>query len=171
MGRAAPVAILWLAVALVLAGQAHCTNAPGRSAAQQTQAASKAGQPGVTAKSSRSKAVSQKTASRKTARRSSRPKTNALRARSQQAPTPERYAEIQRALIERGYLTGPATGAWGPESVEALKRFQQDQNLEPTGKINALTLIALGLGPNRASKAASAQPGALNGQNPGEKPE
>ncbi len=74
----------------------------------------------------------------------------------QQVPTRERYAEIQRALIERGYLNPPASGVWGSESIEALRRFQRDQHLEATGKLNALTLIVLGLGPNRASLSAPA---------------
>ncbi len=75
----------------------------------------------------------------------------------QQQPTPERYREIQEALIARGYLEGPATGVWGPESVEALRRFQQDNHLDATGKINSLSLIALGLGPKRDSAALNGQ--------------
>ncbi|MCL5744224.1 MAG: peptidoglycan-binding protein [Acidobacteria bacterium] len=63
--------------------------------------------------------------------------------------------EIQQALIAKGYLNGPATGVWGPESVEALKRFQQDQTLDPTGKLNSLSLIALGLGPKRDAAPVS----------------
>ncbi|MGB9605696.1 MAG: peptidoglycan-binding domain-containing protein [Bryobacteraceae bacterium] len=93
-------------------------------------------------------------ATRKTSSSSRRRASNSRqsrRPRTQQAPTPERYSQIQQALIERGYLKGPATGQWGPESVEALKRFQQDHNLEATGKLNALTLIALGLGPSRSA--------------------
>lgn len=37
--------------------------------------------------------------------------------------------------------------------MDALKRFQRDQNLTEDGKIGALSLIALGLGPNRAVSA------------------
>jgi peptidoglycan hydrolase-like protein with peptidoglycan-binding domain len=65
------------------------------------------------------------------------------------APTPERYKEIQQALTDRGHYTGPVNGIWGPESVAALKSFQQEQNLTPDGKLGALSLIALGLGPKR----------------------
>jgi peptidoglycan hydrolase-like protein with peptidoglycan-binding domain len=65
------------------------------------------------------------------------------------APTPERYTEIQQALADKGYYTGPVNGQWGPECVTALKRFQQEQNLNPDGKLGALSLIALGLGPKR----------------------
>ena len=67
----------------------------------------------------------------------------------QQAPTPDRYREIQQALASKGYLHNEPNGAWGPESADALKRFQADQSLMPDGKINSLSLIALGLGPKR----------------------
>lgn len=94
-------------------------------------------------------------ARRKSAARQPAPRRPA----GQQQPTPERYAEIQQALISRGYLAGPATGKWGPESVEALKRFEKDQNFEPDGKLDSWVLIALGLGPKRASSVQTqAQP-------------
>jgi hypothetical protein len=35
-----------------------------------------------------------------------------------------------------------------------LKKFQAEQNLETSGKINSLSLIALGLGPKRETAAA-----------------
>ena len=76
-------------------------------------------------------------------------KKRVVRPRLQQKPAPERYTEIQQALIGRGLLQGPATGVWGPDSIAALKSFQQSQKLEPTGKIDALSLIRLGLGPPR----------------------
>ena len=80
----------------------------------------------------------------------------------QQAPTPERYKEIQQALASKGYLQGESTGEWGPDSVDALKHFQTDQSLAPDGKISSLSLIALGLGPKRLtakSDSATPQPG------------
>jgi hypothetical protein len=68
----------------------------------------------------------------------------------QLAPTPERYKEIQSALVAKGYLKPEdASGAWNQASMDALKKFQSEQNLESTGKINSLSLIALGLGPKR----------------------
>ena len=41
-------------------------------------------------------------------------------------------------------------GVWGADSIDALKRFQKDQNLDGDGKLGALSLIGLGLGPKRA---------------------
>ncbi len=75
----------------------------------------------------------------------------------QQAPTADRYREIQQALISKGYLHGEANGEWGPDSVDALKRFQTDQNLTADGKIGALSLIALGLGPKRLTAQSGKQ--------------
>jgi hypothetical protein len=66
----------------------------------------------------------------------------------QAAPSPERYREIQDALVAKGYLSADeATGEWNQASAAALKRFQQEQNIDSNGKINSLSLIALGLGP------------------------
>src|SRR3979411_1532307 len=74
----------------------------------------------------------------------------------QQTPTPERYKDIQQALISKGYFHGEPTGEWGQDSAEALKRFQAEQNLTPDGKLTSLSLIALGLGPKRLSAQATA---------------
>jgi len=75
----------------------------------------------------------------------------------QLAPSPERYKEIQAALAAKGYLpTESANGTWGQASVQALKKFQADQNIASSGKINSLSLIALGLGPKRDAPATDA---------------
>jgi peptidoglycan hydrolase-like protein with peptidoglycan-binding domain len=73
----------------------------------------------------------------------------------QQSPTPQRYMEIQQALANKGYYKGPVSGQWGADSIDALKRFQQDQNLNGTGKLDSMSLIALGLGPKRSLTAQS----------------
>jgi peptidoglycan hydrolase-like protein with peptidoglycan-binding domain len=70
----------------------------------------------------------------------------------------DRYKEIQQALAEKGYFQGPVDGAWNTGSVEALKRFQKDQNLDADGKIGSLSLIALGLGPKRGLASAQSAP-------------
>ncbi|MBV8549975.1 MAG: peptidoglycan-binding protein [Acidobacteriaceae bacterium] len=73
-------------------------------------------------------------------------------------PDPERYQEIQQALAGKGYFKGDANGQWGDDSVDALKRFQADQKLDPDGKINALSLIDLGLGPKHGGGVRPAVP-------------
>jgi peptidoglycan hydrolase-like protein with peptidoglycan-binding domain len=69
--------------------------------------------------------------------------------RAPQQPSTERLKEIQQALADKGYFSSEANGTWGPSSIDALKRFQHDQNLTEDGKIGSLSLIALGLGPKR----------------------
>jgi hypothetical protein len=69
----------------------------------------------------------------------------------QLTPTPDRYREIQQALVDKGYLKSEANGTWDAQSSDALRQFQNDQKLPPTGKITAASLIGLGLGPRAAS--------------------
>lgn len=71
------------------------------------------------------------------------------RYRGQQSPSQDRFNEIQQALVARGFLTTPPTGVWDKDSIDAMKRFQAEQNLPPNGKVTSLSLIALGLGPKR----------------------
>jgi peptidoglycan hydrolase-like protein with peptidoglycan-binding domain len=78
------------------------------------------------------------------------------------APTPERYQEIQQALASRGYYKGTVNGSWDPDSVDALKRFQTDQNLPPDGKLTPLSLIAMGLGPRRSTSPSGQPAGSLS---------
>jgi len=81
-------------------------------------------------------------------------------------PAPERYHEIQKALADRGYFKGEANGQWGPDSVDALQRFQTDQKISNDGKINSLSLIALGLGPKHDSAASAPAPTTGDGAAP-----
>lgn len=69
--------------------------------------------------------------------------------RGQQRPTAERYREIEEALAARGYLLEEPSGKWGPNAVEALRNFQADHDLSPTGRLDALCLTQLGLGPKQ----------------------
>jgi peptidoglycan hydrolase-like protein with peptidoglycan-binding domain len=69
----------------------------------------------------------------------------------QARPTRDRYREIQQALADAGHYTEAIDGVWGDRSEAAMKRFQKEQGLEPTGKLDALTLIRLGLGPQYES--------------------
>jgi hypothetical protein len=68
-------------------------------------------------------------------------------------PEPERLKEIQKALVDKGYLKGEPTGEWNADSAAALKQFQVDRNLTADGKISALSLIGLGLGPKHPNAA------------------
>ena len=103
---------------------------------------------GVPVASARKPGTSAKTAS---SRGKKAPATRAVTWRNRQSvPSPDRYREIQGALASKGFLKPEdATGTWDQNSSDALKKFQSEQNLESSGKINSLSLIALGLGPRR----------------------
>ncbi len=73
----------------------------------------------------------------------------------QSAPSSDRYKEIQGALSAKGYMKTPPTGVWDPDSVDAMKHYQADQKLDPTGRVNAKSLITLGLGPRDESLPSS----------------
>jgi hypothetical protein len=109
-----------------------------------------------TSKTGASKTVAGKTVVKKpaTGKKSSPTKqmTTGYRRSTQKEPAPERYKEIQQSLADKGYFAGPVNGAWGSDSVEALKRFQRDQNIGDDGKLGSLSLIALGLGPKRGTE-------------------
>ena len=81
-------------------------------------------------------------------------------------PTQDRYREIQQALADKGYFTGTVDGSWGPEATDALKRFQTEQSISGGGKINSLSLIALGLGPKREESTQLIANPELPGQRP-----
>ena len=70
-------------------------------------------------------------------------------------PDADRLREIQKAMADKGYFKGEVNGVWNADSVDALKRFQSEQKLTPDGKINALSLIGLGLGPKHDGSVAA----------------
>jgi peptidoglycan hydrolase-like protein with peptidoglycan-binding domain len=57
----------------------------------------------------------------------------------------ERATEIQNALIKRGYLEGPPSGQWDDKTQDAVRDFQGDNGLSPTGQPSASMLKKLGV--------------------------
>lgn len=53
---------------------------------------------------------------------------------STEPATAEEIKDIQTLLAERGYDPGPADGIMGPRTAAAIRRYQEDANLEPTGE-------------------------------------
>lgn len=74
--------------------------------------------------------------------------------RGQMVPTSERISAIQSALQGQGAFQGDPTGRWDDTTVEAMKKFQSAQGLNPSGKLDALTLEKLGLGSDTAGRGA-----------------
>lgn len=51
-------------------------------------------------------------------------------------------AAIQQTLKLAGFWDGPVDGAWTPELTEAVKAFQVELGVEPTGNVDAATIAA-----------------------------
>src|ERR1700693_6605248 len=81
-------------------------------------------------------------------------KHHSKREPTQKAPTPARITEIQTALEHCGYYQGNPNGKWDSTTVAAMQKFQSDNALESSGKINALSLQKLGLGSSIAGVSA-----------------
>ena len=52
---------------------------------------------------------------------------------------------VQRALADLGYFSGPITGALTPSTRRAISAYQQDEGLEVNGVVDGPTVYALGL--------------------------
>lgn len=59
--------------------------------------------------------------------------------------TGEAVVRIQQRLIEWGYLSGSADGIYGQRTYDAVRLFQERNNLVPDGIVGDATLVALGL--------------------------
>lgn len=69
--------------------------------------------------------------------------------------TPETVRTIQARLRTLGFHRGAVDGIWGPNTQDALARFQQGRSLQPSGQLNPATAEALGLEPMRAGGGAA----------------
>jgi peptidoglycan hydrolase-like protein with peptidoglycan-binding domain len=83
---------------------------------------------------------------KKSSKSGKRSSSKTKRVKGQAAPTPDRINEIQGALAKNGAYTAGSSGKWDDSTVEAMKKFQAAHGLNPTGKMDALTLQKLGLG-------------------------
>jgi peptidoglycan hydrolase-like protein with peptidoglycan-binding domain len=60
--------------------------------------------------------------------------------------TREQRSAAQRALSARGYDAGPPDGVLGPRSRSAIRTFQADHDITPSGELTSSTMGLLGLG-------------------------
>ena len=99
-----------------------------------------------------------KATSAKSGKSSIKKSSRGKKVKGQAAPTPDRINEIQTALAKKGAFSGEPTGKWDDSSVDAVRKFQTENHLNPTGKLDAPTLQKLGLGSETAGVAAPTPP-------------
>jgi len=78
----------------------------------------------------------------------------AAKPKGQAAPTADRIKEIQTALQKDGSYEGEPTGKWDAATMDAMRKYQDKNGINPTGKIDAVSLNKLGLGSETAGKGA-----------------
>ena len=66
-------------------------------------------------------------------------------AKSAMAPADETVRSAQTALNDQGYSAGAVDGQWGPNTQNAVRRFQGDKGLTQSGTLDDATLNALGV--------------------------
>ena len=81
-----------------------------------------------------------------------KPAAVAPRARRGSKPD-DSMLRVQQALNEAGYHLGEPDGKPGPATTAALKKFQGDRHLPVTGRLDAITLAALGIAKGSGSEA------------------
>jgi len=121
----------------------------------QTTAAHRTSHKSATGSTSAKTATGTTKKSSKSGKRSS---SRTKRVKGQAAPTPDRINEIQSALAKKGVYAGEPSGKWDDSTVEAMRKFQSTHGLNPTGKMDALTLEKLGLGSGTAGMGVPTPP-------------
>jgi len=127
---------------------------PAAGAAQTTSASKTSHKPATGSASAKTTTGGAKRSS-KSGKSSSR---RAKRVKGQAAPTTDRINAIQDALAKNGAYSGAPSGKWDDSTVEAMKKFQASHGLNPTGKMDALTLQKLGLGSETAGMGVPTPP-------------
>ena len=87
-------------------------------------------------------------------------------ASDQQTQGPDVVKQVQQKLSDKGQDVGQPDGQMGPKTQAALKEFQQQNGLQPTGQIDEQTLAALDIGQSGSSSTGgTASPSQESGPN------
>lgn len=112
----------------------------------------------VTAKSPTARSTGKSSGSKSGTNKRGASGSRGSHAPGQKAPTPERITEIQQALAKNGAFPNDPSGKWDENTADAMRKFQASHGLNPTGKLDALTLRQLGLGSATAGLAPPSPP-------------
>lgn len=77
-------------------------------------------------------------------------------AQERQKYSQETVREVQQALKEKGHDPGPIDGVMGPNTRQALRAFQKEENLKGTGTLDQDTAQKLGVKLNDRAPGAGA---------------
>jgi hypothetical protein len=80
-----------------------------------------------------------------------------------QAQSPELVKQAQQALKDKGLNAGPVDGQWGPQTQQAVKAYQQQNQIQATGELDQQTLASLGIGQSASAGGSSREPSSSAG--------
>jgi peptidoglycan hydrolase-like protein with peptidoglycan-binding domain len=136
---------------------ALCTASVRTAAAQTASSAAKKKKKTASSSSASAKSSSSKSASAKTVSTKSKGKSRGrvpAKPKGQAAPTSDRIREIQAALQKDGSYDGEPNGKWDAATTDAMRKYQDKNGINPSGKIDAISLNKMGLGSETAGKGA-----------------
>jgi peptidoglycan hydrolase-like protein with peptidoglycan-binding domain len=91
-------------------------------------------------------------------RRSTYPTQNYAATQSSPELSQDMIQRVQGRMQQQGMYRGNVDGVWGPGTESAVRSYQQQHNLNATGRLDADTLASLNLGPNQNYGNAQPQP-------------
>jgi peptidoglycan hydrolase-like protein with peptidoglycan-binding domain len=80
-----------------------------------------------------------------------------------EAQSPELVKQAQQALKDKGLNAGPVDGQWGPQTQQAVKVYQQQNQIQATGQLDRQTLASLGIGQSASAGGSSQEPSSSAG--------
>ena len=81
------------------------------------------------------------------------------RSGQQQSESKQTVKQAQEKLSAAGYEVGQPDGIMGPKTQAAIKKLQQDKQLNATGQLDQETLAALGVSEESSSTGSSSSAG------------
>jgi len=93
------------------------------------------------------------------------PSNNQRSSQMSQAQSPDIVREAQQQLASQGYDPGPADGKFGPKTQKEIKKFQEDRQLQSSGRLDQQTLAALGVSQSASAGSSSTSGSGSSNQN------
>ena len=82
---------------------------------------------------------------------------------SQSSQNQQHVREVQQKLNQEGHDVGSIDGQFGPKTQAALRSFQQEEGLQPSGQIDQQTLEKLGIASSESGSMGTSAGGTVGG--------
>jgi murein L,D-transpeptidase YcbB/YkuD len=97
---------------------------------------------------------------------STQPMQNGEQAGNTAVNNPQQLKQVQQQLKQAGLYKGKIDGKYGDETKDAVRDFQQQKGLQPTGRLDQQTMAALQGNGTNESGGSAVNPGAAEQSGP-----